>query len=248
MIKRILVLIGTFSIIIILAFPIKANVKLENNFPKYDSTIDLNKLAKLINSCEQHMNYAEDLVEAALNLGYQSTHPVIKLGQSEYQVANRHYQLYTIKYQNWKAKWEEYPIATEIWTYLKSLGYSDNICAGIMGNMMTEAGGNNLNIQYNLYSKNKIHYGICQWNINYYKEIADTDLKTQLNFLSNNIVFEFNNFGYIYSDNFDYLDFTNLKSYEDVALIFAKCYERCSSSTYIVRIENAKKAYEYFTS
>ena len=246
--KRISVLAILFVIIINLIFPINANVELENNYPKYISTINLNQLTNLINSCELHMNYAEDLIEAALNLGYQSTHPVVKLGESEYQVANRHYQLYTAKYQNWKTKWEEYPIATEIWTYLKSLGYSDKICAGILGNIMAEAGGNGLNIQYKLYSKNQIYYGICQWNIYYYKEVADTELKEQLAFLANNIVNEFNTFGYAYADNFNYLDFINLKSYEEAALAFAKCFERCSSSTYIIRIENAKKAYEYFTS
>ena len=32
----------------------------------------------------------------------------------------------------------------------------------------------------------------------------------------------------------------------DAAKAFAKCYERCGSSTYTIRMNNAEKAYNYF--
>ena len=41
---------------------------------------------------------------------------------------------------------DEYPEAYKIWHYLKKLGYNDYVCAGIMGNIMAECGGQTLNI------------------------------------------------------------------------------------------------------
>ena len=41
---------------------------------------------------------------------------------------------------------DKYPEAYKIWHYLKKLGYNDYVCAGIMGNIMAECGGQTLNI------------------------------------------------------------------------------------------------------
>ena len=40
--------------------------------------------------------------------------------------------------------------------------------------------------------------------------------------------------------------FLAMTNERDVALAFAKCYERCSSASYTVRQNNAEKAYDYF--
>ena len=41
----------------------------------------------------------------------------------------------------WRRRYEEYPEATEAWIAMKNLGWSDTVCAGIMGNLMAETGG-----------------------------------------------------------------------------------------------------------
>ena len=46
------------------------------------------------------------------------------------------------------------------------------------------------------------------------------------------------------SENVDPVTIT--KDYEQAALAFAKCYERCNSAYYKVRQKNAKIAYDYF--
>ena len=232
--------------LMITSFPTYANYELKTNYPKYVNAIELNELNNLINFCERHMQYAEDLTEAALNLGYETSHPVVELGRSEYEMASRYYNLYKYKYKLWENKWIEYPVATEIWTHLKSFGYSDVVCAGILGNIMAETGANTLDIQYWLYSKDNVYYGICQWNTSYYKEVKDLGLKEQLDFLINRIVYEIDTFGYTYAEGFRYKDFVKLNSYEETTTVFAKCFERCSPRTYQTRINNAKIAYEYF--
>lgn len=140
----------------------------------------------------------------------------------------------------------EYPIAIEIWNYLKNLGYNDYVCAGILGNIMAEVGGNTLYIQYWLYDSSNIYYGMCQWNVNYYNEVKGTDLYSQLDFLMKTIEYEIDTFGFKYQKGFKYEDFINLTNYEEAALAFAKSYERCASRHYRVRQANAKVAYEYF--
>lgn len=138
----------------------------------------------------------------------------------------------------------EYEAASIIWAYLKNLGYNNYVCAGIMGNIMSECGGHTLNIQWWLYGDN--YYGICQWYCPYAPGIEGSDLDYQLYYLSSTIRSEINNFGYKYYNGFDYSSFLNLTNIEDTAIAFAACYERCASWTYSSRVNNAYKAYNYF--
>lgn len=148
---------------------------------------------------------------------------------------------------SWAKKEAEYPVATYIWRYMKNLGWSDAVCAGIMGNIMAEVGGQTLNIQPYLYSSGGSYYGICQWYLPYTtRNIAGAGLETQCNYLRDTIKREMNTFGYKYSSYMNYSNFLTLSSPSEAALAFAKCYERCSSSYYGVRQTNAQKAYNYF--
>jgi hypothetical protein len=147
----------------------------------------------------------------------------------------------------WAEKEAEYPVATYIWRYMKDLGWSDAVCAGIMGNMMAEVGGHTLNIKPYLYGGGGSYYGICQWYLPYTtRNIAGTGVETQCNYLRDTIKKEMNMFGYKYSSSMNYSNFLALSSPSEAALAFAKCYERCSSSYYTVRQTNAQKAYNYF--
>ena len=141
---------------------------------------------------------------------------------------------------------QQYPIATTIWKYLKNLGYNDYICAGILGNMMAEAGGQTLNIQPYLLDESEFYYGICQWSKEYHPQAYGTELDFQLNYLYNTIQKEFNVFGHLYYSGFSYTSFLNLDDASAAALAFAKVYERCGSQYYNIRQRNAIKAYNYF--
>ena len=140
----------------------------------------------------------------------------------------------------------KYPVATEVWNYMKALGWSDAVCAGIMGNMMAEVGGHTLNLRYDTYDKNKAYYGLCQWSGKYYPQIQGTDLKTQCDFLRDTIKKQIDIYGKRYASGMNYKEFLKLEDPKEVALCFAIAYERCSSATYSVRQTNAVKAYDYF--
>jgi hypothetical protein len=221
----------------------------------YIPSLDKTTLENLMQENLDNMKYAHEMAEAARNLGYEEEHPIIILAKNEYNIAKISYERYKIQYQEiikaeeqniWYQRSKEYPVATEIWLFLKDLGYNDYVCAGIIGNMMSETGGQTLNIKVDLYNSTRRYYGICQWGPSY-KEIWGADLKNQCEFLANSIKYNFDVFGYAYKKNFDFEDFLNLTNEKDAALAFAKCYERCASSSYNVRQKNATKALEYFT-
>ena len=143
----------------------------------------------------------------------------------------------------WAAKATEYPAATQIWRYMKAQGWNDYVCAGIMGNLMAEVGGQTLDIRYTLSSSG--YYGMCQWSRGY-SQVWGAGLETQCDFLRDTIKYEFDTYGFKYQKGFNFNSFLNMTNAQQAALAFAKSYERCASGSYGVRQKNAVKAYNYF--
>lgn len=215
----------------------------------------LEELLELITYYEQIKINTENIINAVKALNWHGEDEIVNKATVEkensiiildvYQTAY-HDKLNETLMDNWEVKLEEYPVATEIWLYMKALGWSDYVCAGIMGNMMAEAGGQTLNIQYKAYNSTNFFYGICQWSKRYYGEIHGADLLTQCDFLRDTIEYEFNTFGDKYKYGFNFEDFLAMSNVREVALAFAKCYERCGTGSYNVRKNNAEAAYNYF--
>ena len=143
---------------------------------------------------------------------------------------------------------ERYPVAAQVWNYLRDLGYNKAVCAGILGNMMAEVGGQTLALQPHLYGADSgySYYGLCQWNLYYYPSIAGASVNGQLNHLANTIRSEMNTFGYKYYSGFNHNSFLNITDPGAAAKAFAVCYERCASWSYSIRIQHAYTAYDYF--
>lgn len=149
----------------------------------------------------------------------------------------------------WADKSAQYPVATQVWRYMKEeLGWNDYVCAGVMGNMMAEVGGQTLNLQPYLYGHDdSSYYGLCQWSKRYYPSVIGADIEGQLDFLKNTVQKELNTYGYLYRSGMKYEQFCSLTDAKEAALAFAKAYERCGSGSYGVRQTNAMKALDYFT-
>ena len=133
-----------------------------------------------------------------------------------------------------------YDQAREVWNALRDLGLNEYVCAGIIGNIMAEVGGQTLDIsRWPIYSQGT-YYGICQWAGSRKNRLLNdfgTTLNDQIRFLSVEL------FEVIPKDN----SFYNMQDEQEAALYFAKKYERCNSKYYTVRQKNATKALEYFT-
>ena len=182
---------------------------------------------------------AHNLAESARALGWPETSSAIKMAQAEWANAKLAIEVYQAKLSE-----TEYPAASDIWNYMKDLGWNDYVCAGIMGNLMAEVGGQTLDIQYWLSGNG--YYGMCQWNRAYCEGVWGANLAGQCDFLRDTIKYEIDTFGYAYQKGFNFDSFLAMTNERDVALAFAKCYERCSSASYTVRQNNAEKAYDYF--
>lgn len=139
---------------------------------------------------------------------------------------------------------KEYRQSTYVWNHLKSLGLNDYVCAGILGNIMAEVGGQTLDISkysaVEVDGDSRSYFGICQWaggrKDRLLKDFGNT-LDAQCRFLGVEL------FEVIPKDN----SFYSMQDEKEAALYFAKHYERCGSGSYNVRQRNATKALEYFT-
>ena len=148
--------------------------------------------------------------------------------------------------KNYSVKIKEYPVATYVWCYLKELGYNDAVCAGIIGNMMLECGGNTLNLDWDIYGGYGF-YGLCQWSKEFFPEVYGVNLENQMNCLRDTIKREIDYAGFVYGGyGFNYEDFLNIEDPGEAALCFALSYERCASQHVWPRKGYAEQAYKYF--
>lgn len=123
----------------------------------------------------------------------------------------------------------EYTVAEQVWNIMKSYGWNDVICAGIIGNMMRECGGDTL--QLNPYAQNS-HYGLCQWSRTYHYGAWGKDVAGQLEYLKGSL---------------NIAIFDGCTTPEEVAGVFCDKYERPGSrDPRYKRLANARAAYEYF--
>lgn len=148
----------------------------------------------------------------------------------------------------WQKCTEEYPVATEIWLQMKSYGWTDAACAGIMGNIMRETGGDTLKyVQSDIYNSSWSHYGLCQWSKRYYPDIQPTNTWTpstaeQVEFLRYTIINQ-RALHHVYGFDEEYLK--TATDYREVAKKFCDGYERPAENS-TRRENNAEKAWKYF--
>ena len=192
------------------------------------------------------MNTAHTIADLARSMGYAENHIIITTMQQEWWAAFNRQKEYKAQYDQIANKWNQYPVAAYIWKYMHdTMGLNDYVCAGIMGNMMKEAGGHTLNIQPTAYNKAGF-YGICQWSNKYYHAYG-MSLEQQCDLLARTIKNEFDTFGFLYYRGFNYNAFINLQDEKQAALAYVKCYGRGGQGTYAIRQKFATYAYNFFT-
>lgn len=198
------------------------------------------ELSQLIAENEAILEHAHDLAESARKLGLKENNDIIKFAKAEYNKASDAIKVYKTLLAQY-----EYPEATQVWNYMKDLGWSDYVCAGILGNMMAEVGGGTLNLNVCIDTGNGF-YGLCQWSKTGHAGANGRDLIGQMDYLNETIKYELDTFGYAYAYGFNFEQFLELTSERDVAIAFSKCYERNDPRYTWIRADYAEKAYDYF--
>lgn len=159
-------------------------------------------------------------------------------------------ELVSVKTDNlkWSGKYNKYPAATIAWVYMtEELGWSDVVAAGIIGNMMTECGGQTLKLNWD--SNGSSGYGLIQWiggrrNSIKAKYGEKPTVVEQIEFVKDEL-YGTNGVRQQVTDKQREL-ILNATSPEQCASYFAKWFERPASNNYSKREANAAKAYAYF--
>lgn len=151
----------------------------------------------------------------------------------------------------WNAKREEYPVATEVWLYMKNeFGWNDIVCAGIMGNIMAEIGGGTLNFD-NWNANGSSGYGMIQWISSRRRQLKSIygeypTPEQQLEFMYDEMHGTDGVTNQLYiSGSLDRI--MNATTPGDAAYYFAIYFERCADWAVTVRPGYARIAYDYFT-
>ncbi len=152
----------------------------------------------------------------------------------------------TSELNHYKVWEEEYFYAANVFKYFRQRGFTKEVTSAIIGNMMIETSGGSLSLKPTIYSPSGNYYGLCQWSKKYYPEAHGLSFEQQLDYLLKTMPLEFNTFGWLYKEGFDFEDFIKMTDIEEAALAFAKVYERCGPASYNLRKQAAKKAYNYF--
>lgn len=198
---------------------------------------------------------AKSVYEGLLFLGYVAEHPAVVLAQTDLENAEADVEYYT-EHQvilqeayEWEVRASEYPVATQVWLYMKNeLGFSDTVCAGIMGNMMAECGGCwTSDLDWDVSSSSG--YGMIQWLGGRKQQLFSIygnqpSIEDQLNFMKDEL---YGTNGVTKQVTDSQLDkIINAETPEDCAYAFACYYERCGEGHRWVRRDYARRAYEYF--
>lgn len=145
----------------------------------------------------------------------------------------------------------EYPEATIAWFYMKNnFGWSDEVCAGVMGNIMAEIGGGTLIWTDKCTVNGNSGYGMFQWVGGRRKEIKNIygdapTIEQQLEFMYHELYGDVEYVTHQVTRN-QLSEIVDGTSPERVAYDFARYFERCASYSYGPRKGYARIAYNYF--
>ena len=220
-------------------------------FSEQYTVIESNVISELkseLNYCQENFSFAQSIINSAVELGYKDTCDFLQIIYQDcenYQSYIDYYEEKINELNNIKhtESLNEYPAATYIWDYMKSQGWNDYVCAGIMGNIMQETGGRTLNIDY---MHDNAYYGMCCWRKKYHPNVVGLDLDGQCAYLVETVIKIMDSHGYLYRKGYTSKDFLEAESIEEAAAAFMIVYERPEHTNPIRRVENGEKAYEYF--
>lgn len=235
--------------------PVKEVIILENVVVERVEPTTLDEAKNALETAIFRRNTTLAVYEGLLELGYAKNHPAVEMAKIDIENAEADVAYYSEKKDilqenyEWEKRASEYPVATLVWLHMKhEFGWSDTVCAGIMGNMMAECGGCwTSDLDWDARSSNG--YGMIQWIGGRREQLFSIygntpSIEDQLNFIRNEL---YGTNGVTQQVTDSQLDkIMNAATPEDCAYAFATYYERCGEQHRSIRRDYARRAYEYF--
>ena len=212
------------------------------------------------NTCYQNVitiqETAKSVLKGLITLEYSEDHPAVTMMKTHIEDLDKdiqYYQEFQKKFEEihkWEVRASEYPVATQVWQYMKNeFKWSDIVCAGIIGNMMAECGGcwtSDLHWQ----SNSSHGLGMIQWiggrrNSIIKKYGNNPTVEEQLLFMRDELYGTNGVRRQVSEEQFNMI--MNAQTPEECAFAFATYYERCAEQYRAPRRGYAKRAYDYFT-
>ena len=196
------------------------------------------------------------IYENFLALGYAKDHPAVVMSKTDMDNTQTDVEYYQEKYNEfeeyykWEMRAEEYPVATQVWLHMKNeLGWSDIVCAGVMGNIMAECAGGSFYFDWDVSGSSG--YGMIQWlggrrDLLFSLYGSTPGIEDQLNYVRDELYGINGVRPQVTESQLDAI--INAESPEDCAFAFATYFERCASEYRSMRRGYARTAYEYFAS
>lgn len=215
----------------------------------------LEEANRLLDDAIFRQETATTIYESLLALGYEEDHPAVEMlvvDITNATVAVEYYlekQIIFEEILKWEIRSSEYPVATQVWLYMKNeFGWNDIVCAGIMGNLMAECGGCwTSDLKWDINKSSGL--GMIQWIGGRKQQIisiygSNPSIEDQLNFMKDEL---YGTNGVTKQVTDWQLDkIMNASTPEECAFAFATYFERCSENHRAPRRGYAKTAYEYF--
>lgn len=222
---------------------------------KRDEPTTYNEAEALLKNATERLELIDTIYEGLLTLGYAEDHPAVVMAKTDMENAQADVVYYQEQFEifeeirKWEVRASEYPVATEVWLYMKNeFGWNDIVCAGIMGNMMAECGGcwtSDLDWDVNSSSG----FGMIQWLGSRKKQLFSIyskkpSIENQLNFMKDEL-YGTNGVDKQVSEK-ELNKIMNAETPEECAFAFASYFERCFEEHRAPRRGYARTAYEYF--
>ena len=209
----------------------------------------------LLDEATKCQETAQMVLDGLTELGYEPDHPAIVMAYAELENRTADVAYYQEKQIEWEEihKWEEraaeYPAAAEAWLYMKNeFGWSNTICAGIIGNLMAECGGCwTQDLDWKINTSHGV--GMVQWIGGRRTQLIDLygenpSITQQLDFVRAELYGLDGVTKQVTDSQLDKI--MNAETPEDCAYYFACYYERCAEQHRYPRKGYARTAYEYF--
>ena len=222
---------------------------------KRDEPTTYDEAETLLKNATERLELIDTIYKGLLTLGYAEDHPAVVMAKTDMENAQADVVYYQEQFEifeeirKWEVRASEYPVATEVWLYMKNeFGWNDIVCAGIMGNMMAECGGcwtSDLDWDVNSSSG----FGMIQWLGSRKKQLFSIyskkpSIENQLNFMKDEL-YGTNGVDKQVSEK-ELNKIMNAETPEECAFAFASYFERCSEEHRAPRRGYARTAYEYF--